>query len=431
MGANAASRLLVLPVSAVLGLVVTRLVIEEYGEADYAQYALLIGVAALIPFADLGISAALMNAVAEADDPRGDNHVRGVLVSCLRVLTCSAAVILVLTAAITVTGSWDDLLGEGLQADSGPAAAAGCLVVIAMTLTVSFGQRILIGLSRYYVVILVNGLQTPLVLLAVLAMLWLDLDGGGYVAVLGYAASFLLTVVVLVLANRAIAPALSRAFSDARRVRAVRGAKVADTALPMLVQMVALPLAMQSDRLVLSHVADTDALTEYSLAAQMYNPFVGVIATAGVALWPVFAKARGDRVKAEVSPTGMALVFGAIALVLGLVLVVASGPLAALASNGRIELESPLVIAFTAFLVVQAMKYPLGMYMTDARGLRFQAVMITAMLPVNLGLSLVLAERLGAAGPVIGSVVGVLFFQVAANWAYVRRDQRRLSMGTP
>ena len=50
-------------------------------------------------------------------------------------------------------------------------------------------------------------------------------------------------------------------------------------------------------------------------------------------------------------------------------------------------------MAFACFIVLQALKYPLGMYMTDARGLRYQAVMVVLMLPVNVGLSVVLAGR--------------------------------------
>jgi hypothetical protein len=76
-------------------------------------------------------------------------------------------------------------------------------------------------------------------------------------------------------------------------------------------------------------------------------------------------------------------------------------------------------------MVCQATKYPLGMFMTDAPGLRYQAFMVVLMVPVNLGLSIVLARRFGAVGPVIGSAVGVFFFQVVANWAYVRHVLRR------
>lgn len=425
IGANALARILVLPVSAVLGLVLTRLVLDTYGEATYAQYVLLAGVAALIPFADLGISAAVVNAVATADDPRRDRDLELTLVSALRVLAGSASVVLLLTLVLTATGAWPTLLGEGLMPSSGPAAAAWCFVVIGVTLVVSFGQRILAGLGRLWVVILLNGLQTPLVLAAAATLIALEWGDGAYLAVLAYAATFVLTVATLVVAARAIRPTVGRAWRQAWRVRQVRGAPVFDTALPMLVQMVALPIAMQSDRLVLSHVSTLDELTEYSLAAQMFNPFVGVISVAGLALWPVFAKARAEGVRSEVSPGAMALLFGAMALGLALVISLASGFLADLASGGAIELGVPLLVAYSCLVVVQAVKYPFGMYMTDARGLRYQAVMVVAMLPVNLGLSILLARQLGAVGPVIGSVVGVLVFQVLANWWYVRRDLAR------
>ena len=77
-------------------------------------------------------------------------------------------------------------------------------------------------------------------------------------------------------------------------------------------------------------------------------------------------------------------------------------------------------------MVCQAAKYPLGMFMTDAPGLRYQAFMVLCMLPINLGISIVLAKKLGAVGPIIGSTIGVFFFQVCANFFYVRRNLQKM-----
>ena len=71
-----------------------------------------------------------------------------------------------------------------------------------------------------------------------------------------------------------------------------QGERVFDTAWPMLIQMIALPLAMQSNRLILSHVSSVDELATYSLASQMFNPIFSVSIAASMALWPVFARAR-------------------------------------------------------------------------------------------------------------------------------------------
>ncbi len=69
VGRSAGVRVLVLPVSAILGIVNTRLIIEHFGQAAYAQYGLLVGIGSLLPFADLGVSAAVMNVVAGSDHP--------------------------------------------------------------------------------------------------------------------------------------------------------------------------------------------------------------------------------------------------------------------------------------------------------------------------------------------------------------------------
>src|SRR5688500_3745278 len=97
-------KILVLPVSAVLGIVNVRLIIEHYGLDAFAQYGLLVALGNLLPFADLGISAAVMNAVGGSADPRSDPKVQRILVSCFRLLLVSFSVLIGLIVLITVQG---------------------------------------------------------------------------------------------------------------------------------------------------------------------------------------------------------------------------------------------------------------------------------------------------------------------------------------
>lgn len=415
---SAGVRLLILPVSAVLGIVITRLVIENYGTAAFAQYGLLVGIGALLPFADLGMSAAVMNAVGASDSPGTDPSVRRVLVTAVRVLVGSASVLVLVSLTITTFGWWPLLLGAGLVPGSGPLVAMLCLVLIALAMPVGIGQRILSGLGRNHVSIAVLGLQTPLVLTVVLIFLWWDVPAGPAIALVAYGATLLLSIVCTLVAARMIGPVATDVLRLVPRLRTFRGARVFDVAWPMLVQMIALPIAMQTDRIVLSHRAEAAALAEYNLAAQMFTPIWAVVSAAGVTLWPVFARARarGDRS----SPFPVAWGFGAFAALLAVGVAVVSPWLADLASGGVIELGGLLVVSFAALMTLQGFKYPLGMFMTDVRGLRFQALMIVVLLPLNVGLSWYLAGPLGAAGPVIGSVVGVATSQVLANVFYVR-----------
>lgn len=429
VGGGAAARLVVLPVSAVLGIVVTRIVIETYGEPAYAQYILLVGLAALIPFADLGLSAAIMNAVGEAANPRSDARLRGVLVSCLRVLAGCATVTIALAVVLYALGLWPALLGDGLGLRSGPAVATWCLAVFGATLLISFGQRILIALGFNVVVVLVGGLQTPIVLLVLWLMLVADADGG-YVAVASYAGTAVVAAVCLVIAARKISPTLGAALRRAVRPRE-RGEPIFHLAWPMLVQMIALPLAMQSDRLVLSHLGTLEQLTEYSLAAQMFNPIFSVVAAGGLSLWPVFARARAAGTDTPFSPATMSLAFAGLALLAVTVMAFASGLLADLASGGRITISLPVLVAYGVLIVVQSAKYPCGMYLTDASGLRFQAWFILLLLPINLGLTVLLTPVLGTIGPLIGSIVAVTTCQLVPNLVEVRRRQRRASARGP
>jgi O-antigen/teichoic acid export membrane protein len=280
------------------------------------------------------------------------------------------------------------------------------------------------GLGRNHVSIALLGLQTPVVLVCLVGILTFHTGGGSYLPVIPYIVTFFISAVSTYLAGRQIRPAFAGALRDAPRLRSVRGGKVFDIAWPMLIQMIALPIAMQTDRLILSHVSDVENLAQYNLASQMYLPVWQVVSSAGVALWPVFARARAGGSKAAVSPLRMSAVFGGAAAGICLLISLIAPWLAARASGGRIDLGVGLLISFSIFMIFQATKYPMGMYMTDARGLRYQALMIVLLLPVNLGLSWYLAVQIGAAGPVIGSAVGVFCCQVVANWVYVRRDLR-------
>lgn len=426
VGGSAGARLIVMPISAVLGLMVTRLIIDNYGAAAYAQYILLVGVAAMLPFADLGLSAAIMNATAAARDPRSDDHLRGVLISCMRVLACCAAFLILTSLAIYALGLWDDILGDGLSLKSGALAATLCLIALGLNLLISFGQRILIALGHNTLVVLLSGVQTPIVLL----VLWITITAGmngGYLAVASYAATLMISAIALVIAAHRIDPTLTEAARAAIDLRQ-RGERVFDVAWPMLIQMVAVPIATASDRVVLSHLGTLSDLTEYSLAAQMFTPLLVVVSTAGMSLWPVFARARSSGIASPLSPRVMSWGFAGLALVASVIMASMSGLLSQLASGGAIAVGWPVLLAFSVFIIVDAAKHPFGMYLTDASGLRFQAFFALLLLPMNLGLTILLTPSLGATGPLIGSIVGVVTCQLVPNILLVRKRTRRAAL---
>jgi O-antigen/teichoic acid export membrane protein len=414
---------MVMGLSGLLGIVTSRLIIQYFGTDAYAQYGLLTSLPSLLPFADLGIAAVVINAVASSNSVRTDDYMRRTIVTAIRILIASGGIIVLIAVVISLFGWWPALLGNGLLENGGSFAAFACLAVFGLMLPLTVGQRILVGLKKTNLQVASQSIVAPFMILSIGAMIVFSVPADSLIAVFSYIASGLVSVLCLIIAARFISPQLGAAFREVPRLRSIRGVPVIALAWPMLVQMIALPLAMQTSRLLLSHLSTGDELAQFNLASQLFGVILQTIAAAGIALWPLYAKARARSVVE--SPLRPSLWFLAGGLVLGGALAVVSPWVVEFVTDGSFTLDLWLVLGFVVFVGLQATKYPLGMYMTDARGLRFQVLPIVIMVPVNLGLSWWLITLLGASGAIIASAISVAVCQVIPNFWYVRRDLAR------
>lgn len=430
VGTTAAAKVLVMGLSGLLGLFTSRMIIGHFGTDAYAQYGLLTSFPALLPFADLGMAAVVINAVASSDSVSTDRQVRNTITTALRILIVAGGAIVAVAVVITATGLWPTLLGKGLT-DDGSWAAFSCLAVFGLVLPLTLGPRVLVGLRRTSSQVASQAVVAPFILLSVTLAVASAAPVGSYLAVLSYLGNALVAVICLVIAARAITPQLGKAIQEIPQLRRVPGVPALSLAWPMLVQMIALPVAMQSDRLLLSHLTTGDELAQYNLTSQLFGMVLQAIMAGGMALWPIYARARANQqIRSPFQPTAWFLVGG---LSMAGVLALVAPLIADYVSGGRIVLDFWLVLGFVVFVAVQAMKYPLGMYMTDKGGLRFQVVPILLMVPLNLGISWWLIGVVGAGGPIIGSAVSVLLCQLIPNFVYVARDlkARALTVDPP
>lgn len=430
LGKTAGTKMIVLGLSGLCAIVTSRMILSHFGTEAYAQYGLLASLPSLLPFADLGIAAVVINSIAEAKNPRSDEHVRRSLLTALRILLVSGTVVVATSALVSVLGLWPVLLGNGLLPDGGAWAAFLCMAVFGITLPLAVGQRILVGLERTATQVKSQIVVAPLILLAILLSIGLAAPVGSYLAVFSYAAAAVNSIICLIIASRLISPQLTSALRSVPHIKREPGIKAFHLAWPMLLQMVALPIAMQSDRLLLSHLTHGEELAQYNLASQLFGMILQVIAAAGIVLWPIYAKARSaSRIESPLVPT---IWFAAGGLFLGGLLAIATPFLVAFVSDGRIILDAWLVSGFAVFVALQAAKYPTGMYMTDSAGLRFQVLPILMLVPLNIAISWWLISLLGAAGPIIGSAISVAACQLIPNLCYVTRDlaRRRQGQGT-
>lgn len=418
-------KVVVMGLTGVLGIFTNRAIIASFGVEAYSQYGLLSTLPTLLPFADLGMAAVVINAASEATDPRQDENLRRTIATAFRILLGSAAVIIGVALLLTLFGAWRTVLGTGGLLAGADLVPLVCFAILAIGLPLSVGQRILVGLGRTTTQIAASGITGPIMFFGVFAFAAFAPMAGNYLAVLSYGASTLVSLVCLLLAARLIKPQVGEALKQVPFRRRYPGVHALHLALPMLVQMMALPVAMQTDRLLLSHLTRGNELAQYNLASQLFNIVLQTIAAAGVTLWPVFAKARATAT--VVSPMRPTIAFLALGAAGAVTMAVLSPFLVSFVTDDKFTLDPLLVAAFVIFIALQAAKYPAGMYMTDARGLRFQVRPILMMVPINVALSWWLTTLVGAAGPVLGSAIGVLIFQVIPNLVYVQHDLGRRS----
>lgn len=424
VGGTALAKVFVMGLSGILAIFTGRLIIQEFGTDAYAQYGLLSTLPSLLPFADLGIAAVVINAVAGARHPRTDEYVRQVIVTSMRVLICSGGVLLLVALVISGLNLWPVVFGDGLMAD-GQTASLLCVGVFAAALPLAVGQRVLVGLGRTTTQIAAQSVVAPFMFCSIGALVLLNIPAGGYLSVFSYLGMALVSIICLVVAAKSLHPQLGRAFRQIPFRRRHPSVPVLGMAWPMLVQMVALPIAMQTDRLLLSHLTNGPELAEYNLAAQLFGMAIQTIAAAGMALWPFFAKARSTKeINSPMVPTLWFLGGGTL---LGVGLAILAPFLAAYMSGQSIVLDKWLVWGFVIFVLLQAAKYPIGMYMTDLRGLRFQVIPVILMIPISLGLSWWLIGLIGPGGAIIGSAAAVAICQVFPNFWWVQRDLKRRS----
>jgi O-antigen/teichoic acid export membrane protein len=283
-----AAKLLAVPIAAAAGLVAVRIVVRALGAEGFAVYALIVGLAALLPFSDLGMGAAVMDAVARRDQT-GLESVERVLVTSWRVLSVGAVGLAGASWAVVGFGGWGFMLGTGRSA-SVEVAAAVATSLYAVGLPLSVGPRMLTGAGKNHYVILIQTAS------AVASLGMLALAAAWHAPLWGFAAAPFCAS----LAGSAVSLGLGARASEVRCGEVFRrslsfserGIEVRPIAGPMVVITVILAVAYQTDRIVLSHASSLGEVASYSVGFQLFSPLMSLIGSAGVSLWPVYARQR-------------------------------------------------------------------------------------------------------------------------------------------
>ena len=402
------TRALLLPLTSLAALFVAHIEITALGASAFGVLTLLLAVTLLLPFADLGVGAAVTNAVAASE---GSRERERLIAASLRLLALVSVVVVALGAVLSATSLWNGITGvTGHEVPSLDRDMLLVMVLFGLGLPLGLGGRILLGLDRYPLFLLVQG-SIPFVTLAI--VYWFQ---GSRVMTPFLLAPFiaqdLASLVALAAGLYHLRLRTPRLWALVRASGAHAHREIRRTALPMMLITIGLPVALQTDRLVLSHVATRSDLSRYAIVSMLYVPAWSIISSAGMSLWPRFAGMRShsepERALEYRRVFRIFLLFGGAG---GLALV-ALGPIVTKQWAGSSGGSLTLWCTFGFLLLVQATHLPGAMFLTQPAGLRFQAYCVTAMCAVNVPLSVGLAKAWGAAGPVMASAVTILGFQL-------------------
>ena len=413
-----------LVVALVCGVVTTRLITSQAGTGAFAVYTLLTALPALLIFLDLGSGAAVVNRVATSSDPRHDDELLRTVTTVWRIILGFAVVTLVVDVVLLVTGAWTAILGEAGRLPNSSLAAATCLATFCLSIALAIWQRLLLGLQRNHVIVLVQGIQSPINLLLVWLLLH-DQRLAAFLAMGAFVAGLVVGLVGFRIAHRLTAPLLPNARARLLRLRRYPNARVMDVGWPMMAQVLASPLAITLQRYLLAHEGTEQQVAEYGVLGQVFFAVLGMVSAAGLALWPAYTRARHEG-RLRRGPYLLAGAFGGGVLVATAVIWSVEDWLFAFITHGTIAVASVDVLLFGVMVAVQAALYPLGMFIMDREGLRFQVVPVALMVVSTITLTLVLTPSLGVGGPLVASAASALVFQIVPFCGYIHRHRRRL-----
>lgn len=411
----ASTRLLTLASGAIATLAATHSINARAGAEVFGRVTIVSTLILLVPFADLGLGAAVTNAYALTDKSKREK----VLGHAIRLLAGVTAGIILIAFFLHLSGAWNRVLGVSeVDLPGFSAATALTLSIFALSLVPALSQRILLGIGKNQLLVLIQGLNP--ITSSVFVIFTTTFQLPYYYYCLGPAVGALATsaVCLFVCLKRGYlsCSAMREAFSRG----ASRVPSIFTEASSMFVIGVSLAVALQTDRLILAHTGTSADLAQYALVAQLFAPLWSVLASTAMTMWPRFAQIRAAQGAWRAYRQLMTFAIAS-SLLLSIAFALTSGPAARILSAGTANIPFSVSIAFSILLVVQVAHLPAGMFLTRPDELRYQAICCVLMASASIGVSIILAPSLGAAGPVVGSSIAVFIFQLLPCYLRVKR----------
>jgi O-antigen/teichoic acid export membrane protein len=411
-------------VAAIVSFVSVPLTVRYLGAERYGAWIIISTAIAWVALADLGLSNSLTNAVSEGFAQGRKDLAQSYVAAAFWSLAGIAALLSIAFFCIWPHVPWDRVFNvRSLQAreEVGPAVAVAFAIFV-LNLPFSITGKIY---GAYQEVAKGNAWAAAGNLLGLAALVAVTRFNGGLVslviAVSG--AVFLVNVINAVwLFSRAkpwLIPRLSRiSYSAIQKLTSLGG-------MFFVIQVAGLVL-FQTDNLIIAHYLGAAAVTPYSVTWRLFTYAALFQMLAGPSYWPAYAEAfsRGDvawvrrRFRAN-----LGIAVGS-TLALALPLVICGKWIIRKWAGGAAVPTASLLLWMGIWSLIYSAMSSQSCLLASSGKVKIQTIYATIAAAVNLILSIILVQRLGLVGVIMGTIGAYLICVVVPQTLDVERSLR-------
>jgi len=408
-------------VAIVVGFISVPLTVTYLGAERYGAWVTISAAMAWIVLADFGLSNSVTNAVSEGYAQNRRDSAQSYVTAAFWALAGIAASLALVFFLLWHTVPWDRVLNvqtARARAEAAPAVAIA-FTIFALNFPFSLVAKIY---GAYQEVAVANSWAAAGNILGLAALVTVTQLKGGLVSlVIAVSGAVLLVNIVSAIwlfgwSKPWLRPRLHLVtWAALRRLTGLGG-------MFFVIQIAALVL-FQTDNLIIAHYLGAAAVTPYSVTWRLFTYTMIFQLLAGPSYWPAYAEAfsRGDRAWVHRSFRMNFRVSVTSTLLLALPLVV-FGRWIIEKWAGSAAVPSPgLLFWMGIWCVIYAATCSQSCILASSSRLRGQMIYSITAAVVNLALSILLVQRIGVTGAILGTVAAYLVCILVPQWIEVKR----------
>ncbi len=397
------------------------LTVKYLGAERYGAWVTISAVIAWIAIADLGLSSSLTNAVSEGYALDRRDVAQGYVAAAFWSLAGVAAILTLVFFSLWHKVPWDRVLNVQTlraRAEVTPAVAVA-FTIFALNFPFSLVARIY---GAYQEVAVANSWSAAGNVLGLLALISVtQLQGGLVSLVIAVSGAVLLVNVISAIWVFGWSKPWLRprpdlvTWSALKRLTRVGG-------MFFVIQIAALVL-FQTDNLIIAHYLGAAAVTPYSVTWRLFTYTMIFQLLAGPSYWPAYAEAftRGDRTWVRRSfRMNLKITFISTAL-LGLPLVLLGRRIIEKWAGTAAVPSSSLLFWMGIWSVIYATTCAQSCILASSSRLRGQMIYSIAAAGVNIALSIIMVQKMGVTGAILGTIAAYLVCILVPQWIDVER----------